>query len=436
MKSPKLKSKTIRAPKKSTVRLLNGKWQKILSTLPDESVDAAVFDGPYLLTDKKVEIDKLMQCYLNGQEYVQNGKRGYNKAKWDNTITGPQFFKELMRVLKPGAHVVSFAPNKNAHLMVLGMQVAGLHIKDTLFWTYSSGVQKGGYVGKRMKASKGQKYSAKLSAQYMDWAPDLRTATEHIILAQKPMTEKTIGTNVAKYGTGALNIGAVRVPRADGKDGYPTNIITDGSAAVLHALGQNSANYLSAPYSSLDEMLSPFFKYEKPRDPDRDFGLDQYKPTKKKKDSYSRKQTGTEKRKSLKGKNFHLTVKPIRLMQHLVRMVSGPGQVVIDPFMGSNTTGVACALDGRSFIGMDADNHYFGMAKARFKRAKELARKYKSADAVYISLQMELENIKAELIALSKKIIKSKKSSTKDHARHVKLTERMKTVLQRLAVFK
>ncbi len=436
MKSPKPKSKTYSFPKKTTIKLLNGKWQKLLSGLPDESVDAAVFDGPYLLTDKKVEIDKLMQCYLNGQEYVQVGKRGYNKAKWDNTITGPQFFKELMRVLKPGAHVVSFAPNKNAHLMVLGMQVAGLHIKDTLFWTYSSGVQKGGYVGKHMKTSKSQKFSKKLSAQYMDHAPDLRTATEHIILAQKPMTEKTIGANVAKYGTGALNIGAIRVQRADGKDGYPTNIITDGSAAVLHAVGKNSANYLSAPFMSLDEMLSPFLQYEKPRDSDRDFGLDKYKPTKKKKDSFSRKKSEKVKSTELKGKNFHLTVKPIRLMQHLVRMVSGPAQVVIDPFMGSGSTGVACALDGRSFIGMDADKHYFGMADERINRTKKLARDYKSGDAVFISLQMELESVKAELIALSKKIIKSKKPSAKDHERHAKLTERMRAILQRLAVFK
>jgi len=436
MKTPKRKTKHYSFPKKTFIKTRQGKWQDLLDKLPPESVDCVVMDGPYLLTDKKVGIQELMQCYLDGKEYVQKGQKGYNKAKWDNTIAGPECFGKLMRVLKPGGHVLSFAPNKNADLMVLGMRTAGLTIKDTLFWTYSSGIQKGGYVGKRMKISKSQKFPAKLAAQFLDWAPDLRTATEHIILAQKPIAEKSIGANVARYGTGALNIGAVRVPRADGKDGYPTNIITDESAAALHSLGQNSENYLSAPFMSLDYLLSPFLHYEKPRNIDRDFGLDGYTPTKKKKQSFTGRKSASGKIKRPKGKNFHLTVKPIRLMQHLVRMVSGPGQVVLDPFMGSGSTGVACALSGRSFIGMDADKHYFGMAKARINRAKKLATKYKAHDPVHISLLMDLESTKAELVALSKKIVKRRKVSTKEHERHTKLSERMKVILHRLAVFK
>jgi site-specific DNA-methyltransferase (adenine-specific) len=434
MRTSKRKSKNQSFPKKSTLTLLNGKWQDHLAKLKPNSIDAAVFDGPYLLTDKKVDIRELMQCYLDGKEYVQKGRTGFGKAKWDNTITGVRFYKDLMVGLKPGAYVLAFVPNKRAHLVTLAMEMAGLIVKDTLFWTYANGVQKGGYVGRHMKASKGQKFSKELAAQYDGYAPDLRTATEHIILAQKPISEKSIGANMAKYGTGALNIGAVRVERADGKDGYPTNIITDGSAAALHHLGKSSANYLSAP--SLAEMLSPFLNYKKPDLADRDFGLDKYKPTKKRTQIFSGRKSASGKPKNPKGANFHTTVKPIRLMQHLVRMVSGPGQVVIDPFIGSGSTGVACALDGRSFIGLDADKHYFGMAKARIERTHELVRKYKLGDPVYISLQMELEKTKAALIALSKKIVKRNEMSTKDKEQHAKLTKKMKVILQRLSVFK
>ena len=227
-------------------------------------------------------------------------------------------------------------------------------------------------------------------AQHWDgWGTALKPALEPITVARKPIAEKSIAENVLKYGTGAINIDESRiegekpsVPNAkfhnhtfadtdnvntgigygSGRNGemsdntkgrFPANLIHDGSDEVVELAGESAR----------------FFYCAKASKKDRDEGLDHMEEQQfvqwQTGNGASGKPSSMSEGRDTKRKNTHPTVKPTDLMKYLVRMVTPKAGVVLDPFMGSGSTGKAAKLEGFDFIGIEMDEEYFLLAKSR-----------------------------------------------------------------------
>lgn len=154
--------------------------------------------------------------------------------------------------------------------------------------------------------------------QWQGWGTSLKPALEPITVARKPITG-TVAENVLKHGTGAINVDASRI---DG-DRWPANFIHDGSKEATRLLGDAHRFFYSA-------------------------------------------KAGNEERTD---DNNHPTVKPTDLMRYLCRLVTPPNGIVLDPFMGSGSTGVAAILEGFRFVGIEREPHYHQIATKRIDRA-------------------------------------------------------------------
>jgi DNA modification methylase len=221
--------------------------------------------------------------------------------------------------------------------------------------------------------SKGE--NSYVAQNWKGWGTALKPASEHWILIQKPVTATSTAANVLKYGTGAINIDASRIPvhsniaqakmlsfaggrflweksskprtkiyKPHPKGRHPANLILtqskDAPSCPVQILNQESptARNVSEYFKTLN-LEKPFVYAKKP-------------------DSFDK---GNE--------NTHPTVKPLNLMQYLIQMITPPNGVVLDPFMGSGTTGVACIKDDFQFIGIEKSEAYFEIAQARLDEA-------------------------------------------------------------------
>ena len=163
----------------------------------------------------------------------------------------------------------------------------------------------------------------------------LRPCMEPVYFGQKPPL-RPVTENVRRHRTGALNIGGCRVANENGKMKEPTNVMHDGSAAVARIL--NGAGGCGSPSLNKFEREPPFRYVPKPGKREKGEG------------------------------NEHPTVKPLALMGHLVRLVTPPGGTVLDPFMGSGTTGAAAFAGGFGFVGIEKERGYFAVARERLKK--------------------------------------------------------------------
>lgn len=178
-----------------TVRLIHGDCREVLPTLPAESVDSCVCDPPYHLQSIHKRFAKVGR---DDKTWSRSGPHqrtasGFMGQQWDggDVAFRPETWAEVLRVLKPGAHLVAFSGTRTYHRMVCAIEDAGFEIRDQLAWLYGSGFPKShnlpGGLGTALKPA---------------WEP--------IVLARKPLTG-TVAQNVAKYGTGALNIEKCRI---------------------------------------------------------------------------------------------------------------------------------------------------------------------------------------------------------------------------------
>lgn len=367
---------------------------KALAEYKDNSIHAVIIDGPYGLNSKEYNVQDLVKQYQKGESYKLGGK-GFVGMDWDSDLPTLALCKEILRVLKPGGYVACFAGSRTYDILVFTMRWAGFLIKDQMVWTYASGVPKGEWLEK-------QETDAEVlaSKNLAGLNTCLKPAIEPIVLAQKPLADgETIRSNVKKYGTGALNIGAVMVTRKDGEQRYPANIIADGSKVVQAGFTDGNENFNSCTFNYLDKLLNPVLYYSKAQLRDKDFGLDKYHATKSRKALF----TGNE----LNIKNIHPTVKPIALMRHLVRLLSRPGDIVLDCFLGSGSTGISALLEGRKFIGMEINKDYFDVANARIQRTQELIEKFKVTDPEHLTVLAELEEIDKKLDETAKLVLKN-----------------------------
>lgn len=337
-----------------------------MARLPPSSVDAIVCDPPYGLSSKSPGIKAIVKSWEN-KEPCKGPKRGYGGQEWDKTVPSPVLWEAALRVLKPGGFLLAFAAPRTRHLVAAGLEWAGLEIRDELAWIYSEGNPN---------------------------ARELVPAHEPIIVARKPLSEKTLRDNVKTHGTGRLCTDPRRVAGGDHSSASRRlkNVIISHAGdcsyragrwecvpgcSVLYLenqkRGRSDCYPLTAGESAVDlpelEAVlrgdAPDFNYSaKPR-AEREEGLAA---------AGIQPRSGpstTPGRRSTKRLNPHLTVKPAAapdsVMRWLVRLACPEGGVVMDPFNGSGSTGIAAVLEGRRYIGIDVDETegYLEVAAAR-----------------------------------------------------------------------
>lgn len=259
--------------------------------------------------------------------------------------------------------------------------------------------------------------------QWEGWGTALKPACEPIVVARKPLSEKNAALNVLKWGTGGINIDECRIgtelikssgdkkslqiwKENDGrkskdldlientphwnKGRFPANVILDEEAGKMldeqsgiskssdtkrnrNTLGSfGMPNDLTPEYSDKGG-ASRFFYCAKASKSERNFGLDDFE---EKKQDESRKEgnpggDNPRNRGVHLRANHHPTVKPIKLMEYLVKLVTPKGGIVLDPFLGSGTTGIACIKNGFNFIGIEREQEYVKITEARIKHYLE-----------------------------------------------------------------
>lgn len=321
--------------KNDNYQLHSGDCLELLATLPDNSVDSIVTDPPYGLS--------------------------FMGKKWDYDVPNVEIWKECLRVLKPGGHLLAFAGTRTQHRMAVRIEDAGFEIRDMIAWVYGSGFPK----------------SHNLKDEWQGWGTALKPALEPITVARKPLIG-TVAENVLAHGTGGLNIDGCRVatdeltPRNNGQSatwgsfgsGYaepsklgrwPANLIHDGSDEVTDLLNDSAR----------------FFYCAKASKKDRDEGLELF-DVKSHPGEYCIANHNGQPRKHQPRANIHPTVKPTDLMRYLCRLVTPKGGLVLDPFTGSGSTGKAAILEGFRFLGAEMNPEYVAIAKARIDAAVSL----------------------------------------------------------------
>lgn len=325
--------------------LILGECLEKMKELADSSIDSIVTDPPYGLS--------------------------FMGKKWDYDVPSTEICKECLRVLKPGGHVLSFGGTRTYHRMVVNMEDAGFEIRDQVMWIYGSGFPKSHNIKE---------------GDFKGWGTALKPANEPICLARKPLEKGlTVAENVLKYGTGAINVDGSRIgieggkPNVIGTLDYQDKTDKNGTAKfrtknVIHddaVKGRWPANILFDEAAA--EMLgepSRFFYVAKASKSERNAGLEGM-PFKKRSDANKmmgdagQMKTGSGNDRTTEFQNNHPTVKPIKLMEYLVKLITPPKGTVLDPFMGSGSTGVAAKNLGFKFIGIEMNEEYFEIAKRR-----------------------------------------------------------------------
>lgn len=325
----------------------------VLPRLDADTIDAVITDPPYGITIRSMAWDSPRRL----DPVRPPGRR---RSRIPQSVAyrrfSEQWGRECFRVLKPGAHIAAFSATRTIHRLTSGLEDAGFEIRDLLMWLHGQGYPASGQRGRGL-------------------ATVLRPAVEPIVLARKPIDD-TIDCNLARHGTGALNIDACRsgrprhLSRRKGSAGHlgrwPTNVI------LSHAHGCTPTRCRSGcPVELLGERSRLFF-CAKPSRRQREAGCEHLP----RRVIQTFKLSDDEQRSAEANPvaNIYPTVKPLDLMRWLVRLLTPPSPrgggnaIVLDPFAGSGTTGAAVVLEGAArFLGIERDPAYVSIARARIK---------------------------------------------------------------------
>jgi DNA modification methylase len=373
-----------------------------LKQLPDDSIDALVTDPPYGLSQEP-DIVEVMQHWINGDTYVHHSK-GFMGKSWDSFVPGPEYWRECFRVLKPGAHGLVFAGTRTQDLMSISLRFAGFEIRETVMWLHGQGFPKSLDISKAIDKAAGVAITAPASPEAKKWAgfgTALKPAYEPIIMVRKPIAEKNVAANVLKYGTGGINIDASRVA-SEGKDleklqNEWNREWNDNSGELGKRYSQESrvsgvkpvqgrfpANLLLSHNEDCVDECTPGCAVSMLGEPARFFYTPKASKSEKNagceglpernagvKNDSGRGFSETAPNKPILMHNHHPTVKSLKLMEYLTRMITPPGGIVLDPFMGSGSTGLAAVRLGNSFIGIEKELDYYKIAVSRITHQVE-----------------------------------------------------------------
>ena len=462
--------------------IIHGDALERLKLLPGNSVDAVVTDPPYHLVSIVKRFGK------EGSAPAQFGKDGsfsrlsggFMGKQWDGLGKNGEgiahnvnLWKECLRVMKPGAFLLSFAGTRTYHRMACAIEDAGFEIRDMISWLYGSGFPKSLNIGKQVDKIQGNEreiigekirgdvqkakengvtfakadanknnkdifgYGTEIltkgNSEYEGWGTALKPACEPIVVARKPLSEKNVALNVLKWGTGGINIDECRVGTDEvitnhsrgsesavskGKYGdskaqethqtegqsqgrFPANIILDEEAGKMldeqSGVSRSSSGKCEAVITEDNRWkdkkgistpghkvvwegrgdkggASRFFYCVKASKSERNLGCDELKEIESiypGANTFDKEGNRVLKDGStippLKSKNNHPTVKPIKLMEYLVKLVSKEGSTVLDPFLGSGTTAIACIKLNRKWVGIEREEDYIKIIQARIK---------------------------------------------------------------------
>ena len=343
-------------PTTPTFEIRHGDNRELIKRLPDNSVDAIVTDPPYGLGNQPDAMAMLRDWVLTGHHKVKGS--GFMDREWDAFVPQPAIWKECLRVLKPGGHLLAFGGTRTYDLVVLGVRIAGFEVRDQLQWVYGCGMPKVGYI----KGKDGEHV-------VQGWGGALRPGYEPIVVARKPVAG-TLRENLAVLRTGALNIDSCKIvgDEGSGPSRWPSNILHDGSPEVVAAFPEASGQ-LAPTRGDNAPMNNAVYGAMK-------HGASIKQPRKDASASaarffYSAKASRNDRNEGLAGKNTHATVKPTELMRYLCRLVTPFGGTILDPFTGSGSTGKAAVLEGFDFIGFELKSEYVEIARARVAHAEK-----------------------------------------------------------------
>ena len=306
-----------------------------LTDIKDNSLDAVITDPPYGIS--------------------------YQNNYWDKDLPDKKIWNDCIKKLKPGAFGAVFSSVRLMHRLMVDLEDSGFIIKDVLFWVYLNGMPKSrnialdidkelGVESKKngiykyvqgYKKDGAESYKNRYAKDKFEPASELgmlfkgeglgvKPAYEPIILVQKEIEKGlTVAQNIVKHKTGALNIEQTRIPyeRGESKVGHNP-----------HPHGRVTSNILRT--DTFIDGYDKFFTVPKVRQHADDF-------------------------------NNHPTLKPIELMHHLVKLLTWENQIVLDPFMGSGSTGLSALILGRKFYGYELDKNYFQIAEKRFENIEQ-----------------------------------------------------------------
>lgn len=481
-------------------KVYNGNNLEVLKQFPDSYFDSIVTDPPYGIAFMGKEWDDFANNTnsalgkqgpankKDGTPFKQRGKPIDGWCEKDKLFASNNFYKfnlqwatECFRVLKPGGFILVFGSTRMYHRMACAIEDAGFSIRDMISWVYGSGFPKSLNVGKAIDKLQGNErevvgdnknsrknlpdndvYKAGIRGQetqttkgiskFEGWGTALKPAFEPIVVARKPLSEKSVAENMLKWGTAGINIdgcridipeddkenyefnnnGLSRLKRDEGDklgqfDGgwkidktkrettqgrFPANLIHDGDEEVVKLFpdtkstgGSGNATKNKSGYKNNGEQMAGykpgyeadglggyndtgsaarFFYCAKTSKSERNKGCEHLEvknndvhdnPNR----MFSTEDTEMDTATRQPNNNHHPTVKPIKLMQYLVRLVTQPKGIVLDPFAGSGSTGCAAVLENMNYVLIEMEKEYCDIANARINywtnEAKEKNRK-------------------------------------------------------------
>jgi DNA modification methylase len=382
--------------------IIHGDCFEVLKSYPDNFFDSIVTDPPYGIS------------FMN--------------RKWDYDIPTVELWKEVIRVLKPGGHALVACGTRTQHRMAVNLEDAGFEIRDIVSWVYGSGFPKSLNVGKAIDKLEGNEREVigeklfcrsesncyaqdewtrqqagkniaitKGNSEWEGWGTALKPSVEFFTLCRKPLSEKTVAKNVLKWGTGAINIDDCRVDflneidkkeacslrpnyklhnekrvvfdclngkgtekRGNPQGRFPANFIYDGSDEVIELFPETKSGEIQGVKQKQKVTNVAYGKFSHHSN---------YNPHYKSNSGsasrffYCAKASPSE--RNMDCENKHPTVKPIKLMSYLVRLITPPDGVVLDCFGGSGTTAIACIEENKNYVLIEREKEYIDIAQAR-----------------------------------------------------------------------
>lgn len=332
--------------------LHHGDCLEVMRGIDADSIDSIVTDPPY------------------GLSFMGKG--------WDRGVPGAEYWSEAIRIAKPGSHLVAFGGTRTYHRLATAIEDAGWEVRDCFVWAYGQGFPKSHDVSKGIDKAAGverevvERRAARVAfdtecqggggwsagevlvtspatddaRRWSGWGTALKPAWEPAVIARKPF-RGTVAENVLRHGTGAINVDGCRV----GNERLPAMVAGQarigtfdrGVMITPERVGRWPANLA---HDGSPDVLDLF-----PREAARFF--------------YSAKASKADRGEG----NTHPTVKPSDLMAYVCRLVTPPGGLILDPFMGSGSTGVGALREGFRFAGIELDASYLEIARARLGAA-------------------------------------------------------------------